>query len=129
MPQPQKRPVEVVTAIALILSLALPSCSRKSSLLLERQAKGPINEEQAIAKQLRWVVSPPTQSNEQAGVEITVTYASLEYLTEFFRNKQVAWHLAKCGKHAWVNDPSRPELVCHHARASVLKGHREPEIT
>ncbi len=63
--------------------------SHTSSLLLERQARGPITEERAIAQQSRWVLEPATQVKTQEGVEITITFASLEYLTNLFNNQQI----------------------------------------
>ena len=64
-------------------------CGRKSSLLLERQARGPMVEERGVAQRLQWVLEPVTQTKTEEGVECTVMYASPQYLSEFFRNKQI----------------------------------------
>ena len=73
-----------------VLCAAVVGCGgRRSSLLLERQARGPITEEQAIAKALPWVLEPVTQTQTQNGVEVVVTYASPAYLNDFFSNRQV----------------------------------------
>jgi len=64
-------------------------CGRKSSLLLERQARGPIMEEQSIAKRALWQLEPETQAKVQERVEVSVTYASPEYLDELFKKREV----------------------------------------
>ncbi len=88
-----------------MLILGLTSCGRKSSLLLERQARGPLNEEQAIALQQEWVLNPQTLSDDKNGLEVTVTYASPEYLVGFFRNRTVF------GPYAGMNPYFSEQLV------------------
>lgn len=63
--------------------------SHKSSLLLERQARGPLAEEQAIAKADHWTLDPATQTKTEQGVEVTLAYASPEFLNQFFARKDV----------------------------------------
>ena len=89
----------------MLLILGLTSCGRKSSLLLERQARGPLNEEQAVAQGREWILSPPTQSGDQNGLEVTVTHASPEYLAGFFRNRAVF------GPYAGMNPYFSEQLV------------------
>jgi len=83
-----RRFVTLLTAYGLLLT-PLGCGGRTSSLLLERQARGPIVEKPAIAQQVRWVLEPATQIKTQSGVEVTVTYAPLEFLNQFFSNQKV----------------------------------------
>ena len=72
------------------VALVVIGCGgRKSSLLLERQAIGPLEEERGIAAQVEWQLEPATQRQTQSGVELDVGYASPSYLREFFSNKAI----------------------------------------
>lgn len=62
---------------------------RKSSLLLERQARGPIDEEPSIAKPVVWKLDPVTETQTRSGVEVFVNHASREYLKNFFANREL----------------------------------------
>jgi len=74
----------------LVLAIAAVGCSsRKSSLLYERQAHGPVVEEHGIAEAVQLALTPVTQTGEQEGIEVTATYASPQFLNEFFSNKQI----------------------------------------
>lgn len=84
-------------------------CGRTSSLLLERQARGPIVEEKAVARPGRWALEPVTQTKAQAEIEMTVTHASWAFLNEFFANKNVF------GQYAGLN-PYFPEQVVFYAK-------------
>ena len=76
--------------VLLVSSAAAPGCSRnKSSLLLERTARGPLDEEGAIAHQDGWTLEPKTLTTEQKGVSMTVTYAPPSFLQGFFANKKI----------------------------------------
>ncbi|MBI3324121.1 MAG: hypothetical protein HYZ92_02465 [Candidatus Omnitrophica bacterium] len=79
--------------------------NRKSALLLERQARGPVIEESEIASQLQWALEPVTQTNAQDNVDVSVTYASAQFLQEFFNNKQIF------GAYAGLNPFFSEELV------------------
>ena len=85
------RRTEPLIGAVLVLGVACvgTGCSRKSSLLLERQARGPMAEESAIARTEHWALDPVQQTKTLQGVEISVTYATREYLREFFSNRQV----------------------------------------
>lgn len=78
---------------------------KTSSLLLERQARGPITEEQAVARPITWVLEPPTQSKVQTGLEIAVTHATMPYLNQLFNNKQIF------GGYVGLNPYFREQLV------------------
>lgn len=70
--------------------LCVAGCAaKKSSLLLERRGRGALSEEPTIGKATRWTLTPVMQTQTKAGVEVTVTYASQEFLRHFFANKEV----------------------------------------
>jgi hypothetical protein len=68
--------------------------ARKSSLLLERPARGPLDEAQTFAHRVAWTVAPVMQTKTQNGVEVVVNYASQTYLNNFFQNEKVFGLLA-----------------------------------
>ncbi len=78
------------TVLMLLLAFVVAGCgnSRKSSLLLERQAVGPIEEGQFLAQSKSWGLTPEQHSSDQGGVKVDVKYASPEFLAEFFSNKE-----------------------------------------
>ncbi|MBI2104630.1 MAG: hypothetical protein HYT90_03475 [Candidatus Omnitrophica bacterium] len=76
-------------ALAAAGLLAMAGCARKSSLLLERQAVGPIAEEPLVAMRAAWRLEPVMQTEEEQGVEVNVNHASQEYLTNFFGNRSL----------------------------------------
>jgi len=76
--------------VGLVVLLAVAGCGgRKSSLLLERNARGPIDEALFVAHRLEWRLEPVQQSQTKQGVEVTVNHASREYLDNFFQNKKL----------------------------------------
>jgi hypothetical protein len=76
--------------VGLVGALCAAGCGgRKSSLLLERQAKGPIEEEAHVAKGVRRSLAPVLQTQAKGGIEAAVNYASPEYQRNFFANKTV----------------------------------------
>ena len=78
----------VIVSLAVIAMIA--GCSgRKSSLLLERQARGPISDEPSVARPIPWQLEPVMQTQTKQGVEVNVNFASHEYLRNFFSNKQL----------------------------------------
>ena len=115
----------VVTILppASCLLLTVLGCNRTSSLLLERQARGPITEEQGIARGVKWSLEPPTQTQTQSGVELSVTYAPPEYLDEFFRNRKMF------GQYAGLNPYFLEQIVFYVkiANASNKKLHIDPD--
>lgn len=92
-------------AIMLVGLLVLGGCGRRSSLLLERQARGPLEAEPGVAAQGRWALSPAKQAQAKSGVEITVEYAAPESLAKFFSNKAVF------GKEAGINPYFLEQMV------------------
>lgn len=74
---------------ALVLTLLAGCTGRKSSLLLERQARGPLEEEAAVAAATLWQLEPILQTQTRDDIEVTVNYASQEYLRNFFKNRSV----------------------------------------
>ena len=89
--------------------LAAGCAGRKSSLLLERQARGPLEEEGAVATSVAWKLEPVLQTQKKGDVEVTVNYASSEYLKHFFSNKKVF------GEYAGTN-PYYPEYMVFYVK-------------
>src|SRR3989338_2854347 len=72
------------------IALVLAGCGgKRSSLLLERHARGPLEETSLVASRVAWKLEPVTQSQEQQKVEVSVTFASQEFLKQFFSNREV----------------------------------------
>ena len=75
--------------------VGLAGCGgRISSLLLERQARGPIAEEASVAKAISWHLVPVMQTELQRDVEVNVNHASREYLANFFSIRNLFGHFA-----------------------------------
>ncbi len=65
-------------------------CSgRRSALLLERHARGPLTESPEVAQRVVWRLGPETQTQEQQGVEVTATFASSQFLQQLFGNRSI----------------------------------------
>ena len=101
---------------ALVIGLVGVVCaggcsSRKSSLLLERQARGPIEEEPSVAQAATWRLDPESQTKTANDVEVTVRYAGRDYLTKLFANK------AMFGGYAGKN-PFYPEHLVFYVRVA-----------
>lgn len=76
--------------IGLVGVIGLGGCaSKKSSLLLERQTRGPIDEESEAAKASDWRVIPVMDTQTKDGVAVNVNFCSREYLKNFFANRNV----------------------------------------
>ena len=94
------------TALTLLLAIAAPGCGgRKSSLLLERQSRGPMDLEGGVARPETWVLDPMTQTKTLNGVEITATFAHPAYLRELFSNRDIF------GPYAGLNPFFREQLI------------------
>jgi len=77
-------------AMGLAGCLLLAGCSgRKSSLLLERHAVGPLEEAPAVGREVAWQLDPMTQSQELEQVAVTVSFAPAKYLDELFKNRKI----------------------------------------
>ncbi len=74
---------------AVIILMAAGCSARRSSLLLERHARGPINDALSVANPVSWTLKPQEQTLAKEGVEVTVHYAPAEYLQKFFGDKTI----------------------------------------
>ena len=85
-----KRRRLIVAGLATALLIAVSGCSsRKSSLLIGRFARGPLDAAQSVARSNTWELSPYTQTINQGEVEITVSYASISYQEKIFYDKDL----------------------------------------
>lgn len=76
--------------LCVVALLVLSGCSgRKSSLLLERHARGPMSDMTLVGHQVDWQLEPLQQTQEQKEIEITVEFASREYLKELYSNRKL----------------------------------------
>ena len=105
----------LLTAYCVLLTVL--GCGRKSSLLLERQARGPIADEPSVAQRISWLLDPSTQTSSQDGVEVSVTHATMGYLNQLFRNKQLF------GTYAGLN-PFFPEQLVFYVKIANRSGQR-----
>ena len=62
---------------------------RKSSLLLERPARGPLGDVRSIGQAVDLDLEPNYATRELEGVEVTVNQASWEFLKNFFDNEDL----------------------------------------
>lgn len=92
--------------------------SRKSSLLLERQARGPIEEESTVAQAVPRRLEPVQQSLAKAEVTVDVQVASPDYLRTLFSNKKLF------GDFAGMN-PYFPEHLVFYVK---ITNHSEKKI-
>ena len=76
-------------AIGAAAAVAAGCSNRKSSLLLERQARGALVQEQGVATGVGWLLEPAKQTKSQGEVEITAEYAPPSFLQDFFKNRKV----------------------------------------
>jgi hypothetical protein len=84
-------------------ALMAPGCSnRKSSLLYERQARGPLEEEREIALEQYWKLEPQTQTKTEHQVELMLIHADPAYLQNFFNNRAVFGQFA--GKNPYFSE-------------------------
>ena len=76
--------------LGLVMLMAVTGCGgRKSSLLLERNARGPLDESLLVAHRMEWRLEPARQTQTKQGVEVSVNHASREWLSHFFENKKL----------------------------------------
>lgn len=99
----------VVCVIALALVGGSGCASRKSSLLLERQARGPLNEESTIGQPHIWRLDPQVQTLTKSAVEAYVNHTTPEYQKNFFSDRKVF------GAYAGTN-PYYPEFVVFYVK-------------
>ncbi len=71
------------------LSLLAGCGTRTSSLLLERQTRGPMVEAPSVATGDHRRLEPTTQTLTQGQVEVTVTHATPQYLKDLFGRREI----------------------------------------
>ena len=99
-----------------VACMSIGGCGgRGSSLLMERQARGTLSGETEIAKAVGWVITPVTQTKTQSGVDVEVTWASPQFLREFFSRPQIF------GKYAGLN-PYFPEQLVFYVKVTNHSG-------
>ncbi len=97
-----------LAVVGIVGVLAVAGCSgKKSSLLLERNARGPIEHALSIGHAVEWQLEPNRQTLSKSGIEVTVTAAPKAFLRDFFHNK------ALFGSYAGKN-PYFPEHLVFH---------------
>ena len=84
----------VTLGVCTVLLASGCGAARQSSLLLERTARGPLEEAPTVGREISWKVTPLMQTKSQAGIDVTVNYASQEYLNNFFNNRRVFGKMA-----------------------------------
>ncbi|MBI4341090.1 MAG: hypothetical protein HY598_02265 [Candidatus Omnitrophica bacterium] len=98
--------------LGVIVAVLMAGCARggrRSSLLLERYARGQLAEAALAGGVVDWRLKPVTQAQEQKGVEVNVAYASQEYLRKFFSDKSVFKEFAG-------QDPYFPENLIFYVK-------------
>ena len=76
--------------LSVMVMMLISGCgTKKSSLLLERNARGPLDEALLVAHRFEWHLEPVVQTQTKGGVEVTVNHASREFLDNFFHNKKL----------------------------------------
>ena len=104
--------------IVMAALLASGGCSsRKTSLLLERQARGPLNAGQGVAAPIPVVLKPDTETQKKDGVEVTLTHADAAYLNQFFSNERIF------GQNAGKN-PYFDEHLVFYVRIANMSDHK-----
>ena len=101
--------VWVVSGCVLVAAAGLAGCGHKSSLLLQRQARGPLVEESQVAQVVHWVLEPGTVTKTISDIDITVMYGSHDFLQKFFSNKDIF------GEYAGMN-PYFPEQLTFYIK-------------
>lgn len=98
--------------ISLVSVVAISGCSgRTSSLLLERQSKGPIEESSPIIHPARWLLEPIEQTQVNQNIEVMVKHATADYMKEFFGRKEIFGGFAG-------DSPFYPEHLVFYVRIS-----------
>ncbi len=73
--------------MVLVVFVAVGCGRRRMSVLMERSAKGPVAVESELAQQLNVELTPLSQTVEHEGIELTVSFASHNYLHTYFQNR------------------------------------------
>ncbi len=98
-------------AVVLLAAAGCSSVKRTSSLSLERRARGALTEELDVAQGISWQLDPASQTQDQEGVEVSVTFAPSAYLAQLFRNRQIF------GPYAGKN-PFFPENIVFYVKVA-----------
>ena len=76
--------------VCLVVLLTTIGCvQRRSSVLMERSARGPVAVERELAQQFAFELAPPSVTMEHDGVEMTASFASPSYLHTYFQNRAI----------------------------------------
>lgn len=78
--------------VGVVIAMSLAGCAgivRKSSLLLERNARGPLDQAYLVGHRFEWKLDPVLQTQTKNGIEVTVNQASRAFLDNFFGNKKL----------------------------------------
>ena len=103
-----------IMALGLVLALA-SGCSimpkKRSSLLLERYARGQMIEAHLAGGKEDLALSPATQTQQQQGIEVSVTHATPAYLRQLFGDKKIFGEFAG-------QDPYFPENLIFYVKVA-----------
>ena len=79
----------VMCAMGIVMVCGIGCATRKSSLLLERRGRGPLNESSTIGQGGEWRLTPQVQTLTKSEVEVYVNHTSREYQKNFFSDRKV----------------------------------------
>ncbi len=82
-----------------------------SSLLIERPARGPLEDVPRIGRGVAWVLEPGTQTQTSDNISVTVTHAAPEWQAQFFQNQDLF------GKYAG-KEPFFPEQLVFYVKVA-----------
>lgn len=106
----RKLHLAVITIVVPLLVLTSSGCGRKrSSLLMERRARGPFALERQFGTRQVVYLHPPERTIKQEGVEVMARFASMKDLHQYFQNAEYF------GKDAGLN-PFAPEHVVFYVQ-------------
>ena len=107
--------------VLLGLAVMVSGCSsRKSSLLLERQARGSIEEEPEVAQAVAWALTPPEQTLTKGQIDVVARFTPRPHLDDFFARTDLFGGYA--GK---KKNPFYPENMVFYVR---LANHSQKKI-
>lgn len=100
-----------LVGVLALTSVALTGCGHKkrSSLMMERRARGPFALERQFGTRQVVYLHPPERTIKYDGIEVTVRFASLKDLQKYFQNHEIF------GQDAGLN-PYQPENVVFYVQ-------------
>ncbi len=101
----------MVYTMGIVIMVGTGCAGRKPSLLLERQARGPLNVESTIGLPAAWHLEPVVQAQAKGNLEVYVNHASLEFQKNFFSDKKVF------GSYAGLT-PYYPEFLVFYVKVT-----------